>query len=253
MGKKGGLRHTKRKSAPSFWPIHRKEKVWISKPRPGPHSGEKSIPLLIILRDMLGLASKGKEAGVILADGKVKVNGVVRCDEKFSVGLMDIVEIAGVNQAYRVVLSTHRLLHLHPIDGEEKAFRLARIEDKFIIRGGNIQVSIHDGGSLLVKHEVVSPAGGIAYKAYDTLKLSISDGQILDHIRFVDGAYAMIIGGKNIGRSGNIAGVEKISPAVQPIVKIKSPSGDEYNSIINYIFVIGREKPEISLPGGGLV
>ncbi len=252
MGKKGGSRHTKRESSPSFWPIHRKETVWIPKPRPGPHSGEKSIPLLVILRDILGLAARGKEAGAILVGGKVKVNGVIRFDEKFPVGLMDVVEIAGVDQAYRVVPSTHRLLHLHPINGGERTFRLARIAGKSTLQGGNIQVSLHDGGNLPVKPEGNAQSGGVSYKTYDTLKLSIPDGQILDYIRFADGAYALVTGGKNIGRSGNIVGVEKSSPTAQPIVKLRS-GGDEFSSIVDYIFVIGRERPAVSLPGGGSV
>ncbi|MEM3736774.1 MAG: 30S ribosomal protein S4e [Candidatus Bathyarchaeia archaeon] len=249
MANKGGARHSKRKSAPGFWPIHRKEFVWISKPRAGPHARDKSIPLLTILRDILGLASKEREARVILADGKVKVNGRVRFDEKFPVGLMDVVEIEGVKRTYRLIPSTKRFLQLHQVDGEEKTFRLAKLSDCSIIKQGVIQLSLHDGSNLVIKSDGAPPTN-VQYKPNDTLKLSIPGGQILDCFKFAEGAYALITGGKNVGISGNIVSIAKVSPTAKPTVKIRSPKGDEYSSTVDYVFIIGRDKPEISLPGG---
>ena len=62
MGKKGGSLHLKREASPAFWPIHRKEFTWAVKPRPGPHSINRCIPLVLIVREILGLAKTRKEA-----------------------------------------------------------------------------------------------------------------------------------------------------------------------------------------------
>ena len=129
MGKKGGPKGLKRKPAPRFWPIQRKEFLWVVKPSAGPHSLENSLPLAVILRDILGVARTRKEAKTIVAQGKVHVDGKVRRRDNFPVGLMDVISIPEVNTTFRVVPS-YKGLVLHPIDKEETSFKLCRIEDK---------------------------------------------------------------------------------------------------------------------------
>ncbi|MDK2383271.1 MAG: 30S ribosomal protein S4e, partial [Candidatus Korarchaeota archaeon] len=50
MGKMGGSRHLKRLAAPGYWPIAKREKVWVVKPRPGPHPMDQGFPLLVVVR-----------------------------------------------------------------------------------------------------------------------------------------------------------------------------------------------------------
>ena len=73
MGKMGGSKHLTRHAAPAFWPILRKEWRWAVKPSPGPHSIERCLPLLIIVRDILGYAKTAREARKIIAQGHIKV------------------------------------------------------------------------------------------------------------------------------------------------------------------------------------
>ncbi|TMI25623.1 hypothetical protein E6H30_05325 [Candidatus Bathyarchaeota archaeon] len=75
MARKFGPRQLKREPSPGFWPIHRKEYTWAPRTRPGPHAREKSLPLMIIVRESLGLANIAKEAIKIISEGKVKVDG----------------------------------------------------------------------------------------------------------------------------------------------------------------------------------
>src|SRR5881409_115574 len=105
MARKFGPRQLKREPSPGFWPIHRKEHTWAPRTHPGPHAREKSLPLMVIVRESLGLANIAKEAIRIISAGKVKVDGVVRRDRRFPVGLMDIVQIEGIPQVYRAFQS----------------------------------------------------------------------------------------------------------------------------------------------------
>jgi small subunit ribosomal protein S4e len=105
LGRKGERKHLKRKPAPRMWPIHRKEAVWTVKPKPGPHSLSSSLPLELTVRDILDLAKNGKEAKTIISHGKISVNGKVRRDEHFLVGLMDVISIADTKKSYRVLPS----------------------------------------------------------------------------------------------------------------------------------------------------
>jgi len=105
MGRMGGSRHLKRLAAPEFWPLLRKEAVWTVKPSPGPHSISKSLPLLIVIRDVIGYAKTYREARKLIAEGHFKVDGRVRRDYKFPVGLMDVLETVDTGELFRVVRS----------------------------------------------------------------------------------------------------------------------------------------------------
>ena len=108
LGKKGKTARLKRKPAPRFWPIHRKELPWIVKPSSGSHSLQNCLPLTLVLRDILGVAQTRKEGKFILAQGKVQVNGKVRKKDDFPVGLMDVISMPDANKYYRIMPSTQR-------------------------------------------------------------------------------------------------------------------------------------------------
>lgn len=86
-----GKNHLKRVAAPRTWPITRKTSKWVVKPTPGAHSEERGMPLVVVLRDLLHLADKSKEIKQILHEGQVLVDGRVRKDHRFVVGMFDTV------------------------------------------------------------------------------------------------------------------------------------------------------------------
>jgi small subunit ribosomal protein S4e len=120
LGKKGKTARLKRKPAPRFWPIHRKEDPWVVKPSSGPHSLDKCLPLTLVLRDILGVAETRKEAQTILNQGKVLVDGKIQLKDDFPVGLMDVISIPDADQYYRLMPS-HKGLFLSPIAKRRRA------------------------------------------------------------------------------------------------------------------------------------
>ena len=83
-------RHQKRLSVPNSWPVERKEGTFTVKAGAGPH-GEQGVPLLIILRDVLGYVDSKKEARYALGQDSVLVNGEPISDEQRPIGMFDIV------------------------------------------------------------------------------------------------------------------------------------------------------------------
>lgn len=249
MGKKGGSKGLKRKPAPRFWPIHRKEDVWAVKPSPGPHSLQNCLPLTIILRDILGFAKTRKEAKTIVSQGRVYVDGKIRREDDFPVGLMDVISIPDINSHFRVLSSSKGLI-LTPISKEEATFKLCRIENKTTVNGGHVQLNLHDGSNLLVKvADPKNPQEDI-YRTLDTLKISLPERQILGSIQVKEGNFAIITGGKNIGKYGSIVKIEEAEAKKrrESLVVINDEKGNNYQTIMNFVFAIGEAQPFISLP-----
>jgi small subunit ribosomal protein S4e len=242
LGRKGERKHLKRKPAPKLWPIHRKEAVWTVKPKPGPHSLSNSLPLELIVRDMLKLAKTGKEAKNIISQEKITVDGKIRRDERFLVGLMDVISIVEAKKSYRV-LPSKKGLFLHPIKSDEAAFKLYRIEDKTVMKGEKIQLELHDGTSILIPEVDV-------YKTLDVLKLDVPEREITGHVKLTIGAPALVTGGKNIGKYGKVISIEEKPDQKRRdlIVTLEDASGNQFQTILNFVFVVGDTKPSISLP-----
>src|SRR3989338_11417030 len=138
---------TKREMAPKFWRIETKTKTFTTSPSPGPHPALSSIPLRIVIRDILGIAENATEARTILNAGKIQVDGVVRKDPGFPVGLMDVIHVPDMQKYYRVMPSQKGLTMKEMTKDYDK--KMLKIKNKRILRGNKIQLNFHDGSNLI--------------------------------------------------------------------------------------------------------
>ncbi len=246
MGKKGKTARLKRKPAPRFWPIHRKELPWIVKPSSGSHSLQGCLPLTLVLRDMLGVAQTRKEVKMILSEGKVLVDGQIRKKDDFPVGLMDVISMPDMNKYYRVMPS-HKGLVLTPISKEESNIKLVRVEDKTTTTKG-MQISLHDGSNMLVKVADPKNPQEVTYNTFDILKITYPEKQVTQTLKTKEGNLAVITGGKNIGKQGKIVEIEKTEAKKrrQALVVIEDAQGMRYQTILEFVFSIGEEQPLIT-------
>lgn len=86
-------------------------------------------------------------------------------------------------------------------------------------------------------------------KVNDTVKIDIATGKITDFIRFDTGVIVMVTGGRNLGRVGVITHRERHDGGFN-IVHIKDAVDNTFATRESNVFVIGREKPWVSLPKG---
>ncbi len=253
MGKKGKTARLKRKPAPRFWPIHRKEMPWIVKPSPGSHSLQNCLPLTLVLRDILGVAQTRRESKMILSQGKVQVNNKVMKKDDFPVGLMDVISMSDSGKYYRLMPSIKGLV-LSPINKEEANFKLARVENKVVIRKG-VQIALHDGSNMLIK--VVDPKKPVEvdYETFDVLKVTFPEKQVVQRLKTREGNLAVITGGKNIGKQGRIVEIEKTvaKKRRQALVVIEDAQGVRYQTILDFIFTVGEATSLIGLPEASAV
>jgi small subunit ribosomal protein S4e len=249
LGKKGGRRHLKRKPAPKTWPIHRKEEIWTTKPKAGPHPISRCLPLVLIIRDILGFAKTRKEAGTIVSEGKIRVDGKIRRERRFPIGLMDVVSIPEIEKTYRILPSEKGLI-LHPIETKEVVFKICRIENKTTLKDGHVQLNLHDGTNIKVQvKDPLKPEEDI-YKTLNSLKVSIPDLEILEYMKLDEGAPAIIVGGKNVGIHGKIVSIEEKHGQKRRnlLVTIEDKKRNRFQTTLDFVFVVGSKTPFISLP-----
>jgi len=240
MAKMGSRKHLKRYKAPKHWPIHQKENKWTVKPNAGPHAIEESIPLLIVVRDILRVADNSREAKRIINNGDILVDGRIRKDYKYPVGFMDVIEIPKTESVYRVLPDEKGRLILHPVPEENREFKLCKITDKTTIKGGKTQLNLHDGRCHLDDE----------YKVGDVIILKVPDQEIKEVINFEEGTIGLITGGKHTGEIGRIKEINISRSSMPNTVQMETEDKKTFLTLKDYVFVIGKEEPVITLPGG---
>ena len=116
MVKIAGSKKLKRQMAPLFWGITRKDKRFVVTIKPGSHARNVSIPSAVFLRDTLKIVNTLREAKFAIYGGKVTVDGIKRKSLHHGIGLMDVIELDGLSEIYRLVPKNGILLKQITID-----------------------------------------------------------------------------------------------------------------------------------------
>jgi small subunit ribosomal protein S4e len=238
MARKGGRRHIKQLKAPHSWNVPRKGKVWTTRPMPGAHPLDKAMPLVTIIKDVLGYADNRREAIKIIKAGDVFVDNKIVRDPKFAVGFMDVISVPKNKENYRALYDSKARLRFQKIDESERGFKLCRIEKKSSLGIGKTQLNLHDGRS-----QTISSG---EYKTGDVVKLALPKQQILEHYTLEQGGLAYVIGGKHAGKTGTIKEIQKGTMTRRPLVMLEK-DGETFTTPKEYTFVVGREKPALSI------
>lgn len=243
MARRGQKKHLKRLPAPKHWPIKRKHGKFTTRPIPGPHGKEECLTLTILLREVLGRAENMREVKAIVSAGDVYVDGRPRRDTRFPIGLMDVVEIKSSDDRFRLLPKLRGGLRLVKIDEAESKFKLGRIEKKQMISGGKVQLTLHDGRNILLP-DGAKPAD---YNTLDTLVISLPEQQLMETISLDKGTYAVVTQGRNVGKEGKVIEIEKRIGTHASTVTVEDPDGNRFQTALDYVFVLGKTKPKVSL------
>ena len=234
--------HLKRITAPNSYRQKKKELKFSTKVSPGPHKAEKSIPLAIVLRDILDYAAIGKEAKRIISKKEIFVDAKPRTNYKYGVGFMDVISIPKTEDFFRIIIKNKKMTLLQ-IDRKETNLKICKITEKSKIKKGIIQLHFHDGRNILLDSK---DKNSINCKVGDSLMISIPKQEIKQYLPLDKGACVMITEGKNKGIIGTISLIKK-SKGFKPDSYIVKTKDKEYITIKPYIFVIGKKEPLITL------
>jgi len=253
---RGPRKHLKRLNAPRHWMLDKLGGTWAPRPSSGPHKLRECLPLSLILRNRLRYALTRREVMMIVNRKLVKVDHKVRTEINYPAGFQDVISIGRTDEQFRLLYDVKGRFVLHRITPEEANYKLCRVIRKAV--GGKAAVgrmpglfgqsgaipylTTHDGRTIRFADPAV--------KVNDTIKLDLTTGKQIGHLKFDVGQLVMITRGANIGRVGTIVHRER-HPGSFDIVHIKDRRGNNFATRLTNVFVIGdQNKPEISLPKG---
>ena len=240
MARMGERKQLKRHALPKALRLPVKASTWVTKCDPGPHSTQQAMPLRILVRDFLKLARNSKEADHLIHTGEILVDGKARKNPKFPVGLMDVVSIPKLGKNYRILVDRHGRLRLVEIPEEEAKIKLCMVIGKRTVRGGKIQLNLHDGRNLVGDLKEIERG--------DVVQISVESSQLLGHLKMREGMLALIVRGKNPGILGRITEIRKTGNRTTVVLEA---DGSRVETPSEYAFVVGSESPLITLPGSG--
>ncbi len=222
-------RHQKRLSVPDSWPVERKTDTFTVKAGAGPH-GEEGVPLLILLRDVLGYVDSKKEARYALNQDEILVNGTAISDAERPIGMFDILAFTEREEFYRVFPDEGGRLALTPIAGEDAESKLGKIVEKSQVSGGKTQLTLHDGQTLLV-------GDATSYSTKDSIVVSNEDNTIVAHFPYEEGALVTAIRGTHAGEIGTLESIDVTAGSSSNTVTVEQ-DGDTFETIEEYVVVI---------------
>jgi small subunit ribosomal protein S4e len=219
--------HTKRIAAG-----YGKKPKWVVTSR-GPHRKGESIPILLVIRDLLKYADNAREAKRIISEGLILVDKKPVKDPMYGVGLMDVVEIPKTKEYFRVLPGKIRYF-LKKIDGKESNIKPCKVINKTLVEKNVIQLNLHDGSNIMVDDG--------EYKPKDTVILELPGRKIKDWIKFDKGNIALVVRGRHSGKTGKIGEIFPGSAIHKSITTM-----EDLRTLTEYIFVIGKDKPLIAV------
>ncbi len=237
MGTIAGSKKLKRQMAPLFWGINRKNKRFAITVKPGSHSKNRSIPTAILLRDVLKMVTTLREAKSVIYNGKINVDGITRKSLHHSIGLMDVIELQGISDVYRLVPTHGHILQPIKIDSSEKSKKIVKVTSKTTIRGKKTQLGFHDGRTIIADNNV---------NVGDSCLIQIPEQKILDVIKLEKDSLVIITKGVNTGQIGHINNINEATFTLSKRINLTIDK-KKFEMPADLVIVIGKEKPVIQI------
>jgi small subunit ribosomal protein S4e len=229
MAKRGGTKHLKRIAAAKAIPItDKKDRMWMSRTAPGPHPAKHAIPLGVLVRDVLKIAPTLREVRSIITGRMLEVDGTVRTDEKFPVGLMDVVSFPKGNKHFRMMVDGKGRLIPHEIGKEQAAVKILRVVRKHTVPGGKLSITFHDGRNMLADNHI---------RVGDSVIVTLPKVALKTHLKRDKGSRCLVMEGKH---AGSVVKLKEIieRKGGKPSEALVQDKSEEFITVAKYLFVV---------------
>ncbi len=190
------------------WPIPRKGSKYVSV---ASHASNKSIPLLVVLRDILEVVKTKKEAKYVLFNSEVKVNNKVRKSEKFPLQVFDTISIEKMKMNYKLVIEGNKY-KLVEVKGKDADTKIVKIIGKKLLSNGRVQMNLEDGQNFIVKDK---------FSVGDSAVVNTKQDKIEKVLVLEKGCNVEVVSGKHSGEKGSLKEIIEIEKGKRYLIKLK--------------------------------
>lgn len=216
--------HQKRNNIKKFFPIARKGTKYVAV---ADHNQNDSIPLIVVMRDILKFVQNKKELKKSLNEKQISVNNKLIRETNYPVCLFDIVSLSN-GKKYQALLSENKKMTFEEISDKEAKTKVYKVLNKKMLAGKQIQLNLSHGKNILSKEKV---------NTGDSIVLNIEDNKIVKIIPLEKGKHAFVIEGKHIGAQGKIE--EIMERGGKTLAKISS-DGERINVWVKNLIVMEK-------------
>ena len=150
---------------------------------------------------------------------------------------MDVVELDGISDSYRLVPKDGTILTPIKINTDEKNKKIVKVTGKTSIKGGKTQIKFHDGRTL-ISDELVD--------VNDSCVLQIPEQKILEVIKLEKNTKILITRGINAGKTGEIKEIKEGTFVLTK--RIVTTIDDKLIEIpIRLVIAVGKDKPVMQI------
>lgn len=214
--------HIKRKTIPAFWPISRTGTKYMAVPI---HNKNDSLPLIIVMRDILDLVKTKKEMKKIVHEKKILVNGKLINSINYPLSLFDTLAIPSVKKFYRAELNGKKI-NFSEIKESEVNIKMFKVIGKTTLPGKKVQINFNGGKNLLSNEKI---------NVGDFALIDMTNNKIKNHVVLGKNTSVLVVEGKHKGKSGKIKEIFKEGENI--IAKIESKL-EEISTNIDKIYAI---------------
>ncbi|MEN9626100.1 MAG: hypothetical protein RL557_428 [archaeon] len=215
--------HINRKNIGKFWPVPRTGTKYVAV---STHNQHTSIPLVVVMRDILKLIKNRKELKKLLSEKQVFINGENVRETHYPLSLFDVISLPTVKKHYRAVLSEHRKMKFEEISEKEAEKKVLKVIGKKMLKGKIIQINFLNGRNALLKDSI---------SVDDSVLYNFKQKKIEKIIRMETGRKVYLIQGKHIGNQGTIESI--IERGGKKLLKMKG-NDDKINVWVKNVIVM---------------
>lgn len=231
-------RHLSRLASPRTWPVSRKNTKWIAKPLPGPRSKQESLPLIVLLREVLKIVENQRELKYLINTKQVLINGKLHRNTKMPVGLFDVVSLPKIKKNYRVILTERGKINAIEIPEKEANNLVVQVIGRTVLKGGKFQLNLANGWNIITKGKE---------KVGDTVLIDINSRKIVETFSYSKGAQIYFVRGKRAGTSAIFQDMKEIGLLKREKIAIMIKDKETIEGSMRNIIVVGGSKPAIKL------
>lgn len=200
--------HIKRADMEKFWPIPKKGTKYLAVPS---HNNSESLPLIVVLRDVLKIVRNSKELQRALHEKKILVNHKNVHEVNYPVSIFDIISIPDMKKNYKAKLSLKKKMEFEEVKDKESLLKIFKILNKKSLDKGRTQINLMHGRNIISQEKI---------ETGDSVLLNLKDNKIVKVLKLEKGNNAFVIKGKHAGSSGKIE--EIVERGGKKIAKISS-------------------------------